>query len=96
MARIRRFPFAFYLLLAFGLCWLFWIPRALLSHDPRTPEALLVTLHLLGAFGPAAAAVLTVRITGGRGAVRALFAPYLRWCWRSVQRSGRRRWQPIW
>lgn len=79
MASLRRSPFALYLLLAFGLCWLFWVPRALLSHNPQVPAAVLMTLQILGAFGPAAAALLTVRITGGRQALRRLLAPYGRW-----------------
>lgn len=79
MARILRSPFALFLLLAFALCWLFWVPRALLSHNPGFPEAALITLHLLGAFGPAAAALIVTRILGGEGSIRRLFSPYLRW-----------------
>lgn len=79
MARVLRSPFALFVLLAFALCWLFWAPRALLSHNPSFPEAALITLHLLGAFGPAAAALIVTRIHSGPGSIRKLFAPYLHW-----------------
>jgi membrane protease YdiL (CAAX protease family) len=79
MSRIHRSPFAFYLILAFGLCWLFWVPRALLSHNPQVPAAVLMPLQILGAFGPAAAALLTARMTGGQPALNRLLAPYGRW-----------------
>lgn len=79
MIYIRRYPFAFYLFLAFGLCWLFWIPRALLSHHPQVPDVTLITLQILGAFGPAVSALLLTITLNGRNSLGKLFSPYTYW-----------------
>lgn len=62
----NRFPWL-YLLLAYVLAWIIWIPVALAGRDYRS-SPLLVFLLFLGAFGPGLAGIiLTYREEGRRG-----------------------------
>lgn len=62
----RKFPWL-YLLLAYGLAWLCWIPVALIGQDYQS-SPLLLSLILLGVFGPGIAGiVLTYREQGREG-----------------------------
>ncbi len=61
-----KFPWR-YLLLAYGLTWLFWIPVALTQQDYQESPLLLVAVFL-GVFGPGIAGiVLTYREQGKEG-----------------------------
>ena len=61
-----QFPWL-YLLLAYGLTWLFWIPVALTRHDYQTSPFLLAVVFL-GVFGPGIAGIiLTYREQGKEG-----------------------------
>jgi len=46
-----------YLLLAYGLTWLFWIPVALTGQDYQASPVLLA-VTLVGVFGPGAAGII--------------------------------------
>jgi len=72
---IRRYPLVTFFLLAFGLTWLVWVPRA--------AGAPLDTVGMAWTWAPAIAAllaaVLAAALTGGRVAVRELGARLVRW-----------------
>lgn len=62
----RKFPWL-YLILAYGLTWLFWIPVALTRQDYQTSPILLAVVFL-GVFGPGIAGIiLTYREQGKEG-----------------------------
>ena len=68
---VRRHPLTTFFLLAFGLTWVVWVPRAAG-----------VQLGVLGqawTWVPAIAALLAAILTGGRAAVRDLGARLVRW-----------------
>ncbi|WP_369135306.1 CPBP family glutamic-type intramembrane protease [Modestobacter sp. I12A-02662] len=67
-----RRPLATFWLLAFGLTWAVWVPRALTGGDPG-PWGPLST------YGPALGAVLAAVLTGGRPALAALGRRLIRW-----------------
>jgi membrane protease YdiL (CAAX protease family) len=61
-----KFPWL-YLLLAYGLTWIFWIPLALTRQDYQTSPILLAVMFL-GVFGPGIAGiVMTYREQGKEG-----------------------------
>jgi uncharacterized protein len=66
---IRRHPVAAFFILAYALSWLAWLPAILFGGG----QVLLVP----GAFGPAVAAYLVLRVTGG--SVRAWARQILHW-----------------
>jgi membrane protease YdiL (CAAX protease family) len=74
----RRHPLATFLLLAFGLTWLVWVPRAMASQGLLASEWPIV-VGQAWSWGPAVAALLAAAITGGRAAVRELGARLVRW-----------------
>ena len=59
-----KFPWL-YLILAYGLSWLFWIPVALTGKDYQTSSGLLI-LVLLGAFGPGIAGIVLTYVEQGK------------------------------
>ncbi len=69
---MTRRPLATFWLLAFGLTWAVWVPRALTGGEPGM-------LGPLSTYGPALAAVLTAALTGGRPALAALGRRLTRW-----------------
>ncbi len=75
---IRRYPLATFLLLAFGLTWLVWVPRAMASQGLLATD-LPIVVGQAWSWGPAVAALLAAAITGGRAAVRELGARLVRW-----------------
>jgi membrane protease YdiL (CAAX protease family) len=61
-----KFPWL-YLLLAYGLAWIFWIPVALTGQDYQTSPILLAVMFL-GTFGPGIAGIImTYREQGKEG-----------------------------
>src|ERR687897_2688842 len=68
---IRRYPLVTLFLLAFGLTWVVWVPRA--------AGAPLGTVGMAWTWVPAIAALLAAALTGGRGALRDLGARMVRW-----------------
>ena len=71
MAQIRRHPLVTFFLLAFGLAWVVWVPRA--------AGAPLDTVGQAWTWAPAIAALLAAALTGGRDAVRELGSRLVRW-----------------
>ncbi len=61
-----RFPWL-YLLLAYVLAWIFWIPIALTGRDYQS-SPMLITLLMLGVFGPGLAGIILTYREGGRKA----------------------------
>ncbi len=68
---IRSHPLVTFFLLAFGLTWVVWVPRAV--------GASLDTVGMAWTWVPAIAALLAAALTGGRDAVRELGARLVRW-----------------
>jgi uncharacterized protein len=68
---IRNHPLVTFFLLAFGLTWVVWVPRAL--------GAPLDTVGMAWTWAPAIAALLAAALTGGRDAVRELGSRLVRW-----------------
>jgi membrane protease YdiL (CAAX protease family) len=67
--------------LTFVLSWVIWVPLAL-SHFKivcNIPEATSNLVRLLGVLMPAASALILTRNTGGRGAIRNLWARLFLW-----------------
>ncbi|HLL63301.1 MAG TPA: CPBP family intramembrane glutamic endopeptidase [Propionibacteriaceae bacterium] len=71
MRSLARHPLLVFFLLAFGLTWVVWVPRAV-----GVPVGI---VGQLSTWIPAAAAVLAAALTGGRAAVRRLLAALVRW-----------------
>jgi membrane protease YdiL (CAAX protease family) len=68
---IQRYPLTTFFLLAFGITWVVWVPRA--------AGAALDTVGQAWTWVPAIAALLAAALTGGRDAVRELGARLVRW-----------------
>src|SRR5215213_2515337 len=68
---IQRYPLTTFFLLAFGITWVVWVPRA--------AGAPLETVGQAWTWVPAIAALLAAALTGGRDAVRELGARLVRW-----------------
>jgi uncharacterized protein len=68
---IRRHPLVTFFLLAFGITWIVWVPRAAGVPVGVVGDAWTWT--------PAIAALLAAALTGGRAAVRDLGARLVRW-----------------
>lgn len=59
-----RFPWL-YLVLAYGLAWLFWIPLALTGRDYQS-SPLLLAIMLIGVFGPGLAGIILTHRQGDK------------------------------
>src|SRR5215210_3615284 len=68
---IRRHPLVTFFLLAFGITWIVWVPRAAGAQLGVVGDA--------WTWAPAIAALLAAALTGGRAAVRDLGARLVRW-----------------
>jgi uncharacterized protein len=68
---IRRYPLVTLLVLAYGLTWVVWVPRA--------GGAPLGTVGMAWTWVPAIAALLAAALTGGGGALRELGSRLVRW-----------------
>lgn len=78
---VMRHPLGSYLLLAFVVAWLFWVPLAWLLREGAVEHgsALAVTLQTLGVTGPLIAAILVTGFTRGKTGVRTLLGGLRRW-----------------
>jgi uncharacterized protein len=78
---VRRHPVATYFVLAFGLTWVVWVPRAAAAQGllPGAWGDGVVAVGRVWTYGPALAALLAAGLTGGRPALRELGARLLRW-----------------
>src|ERR671911_2475431 len=68
---IQRYPLTTFFLLAFGITWVVWVPRA--------AGAPLETVGQAWTWVPAIAALLAAALTGGRGAGREVGTRLVRW-----------------
>jgi membrane protease YdiL (CAAX protease family) len=75
---VRRHPVITYFVLAFGLTWLVWVPRAASTQGLLAADWA-VALGQAWTYAPALAAILAAGLTGGRPALRDLGARLLRW-----------------
>src|SRR4051812_15819168 len=75
---VRRHPVAALLILTFGLTWLLEIPRVLDARG-ELPFAFPVLGVILMGWMPGLAAIIVALATGGRAAVKSLFARVLIW-----------------
>ena len=81
---IMRHPLATYLLLAFAIAWLFWVPLAVL-YDERSgleslrSKPLAILLQTLGVTAPLIAAIVVTGLTRGKRGVRRLLGGLKRW-----------------
>jgi membrane protease YdiL (CAAX protease family) len=74
---MRRHPVISFYVLAFVISWLGWVPQAAYSHGLFPIQSPLFLL--LGGGGPTFAALIVTLVLTGKGGVRELFAPLLRW-----------------
>ena len=70
---LKRYPVMSFYVLAFAISWLGWVPQAAYSRGLFPIQSPLFSL--LGALGPAFAALIVTLALSGKGGVRALFAP---------------------
>lgn len=80
----RRHPLATYVVLAYAISWSCWLPLVVTGSTVRRGVGW--PTDLLGLMGPAAAAGITLALTGGRPALAAWGRRMLRvrlpgWCW---------------
>ena len=73
-----RRPLLTFLLLAFGLTWVVWVPRAAAAQGFLDAQWLL-SLGSVWTYGPLAAAAAAAAITAGRPGLRAWGARLVRW-----------------
>jgi CAAX protease family protein len=77
---MRRFPVAWFYILAFAITWLGWIPPALGSHGIAPfDKPYFQFLLIFPVIGPALAAILVTQMTQGKTGVRDLLKPLLQW-----------------
>ena len=78
---VMRHPLGSYLLLAFVIAWLFWVPLAWLVRQGATAprSALAVALQTLGVTGPLIAAIVVTGLTRSNTGVRRLLGGLRRW-----------------
>jgi uncharacterized protein len=77
---MRKYPIAWFYILAFGISWLGMIPGALSSHGIapfNSPYVLFLLIFY--AIGPALAAVIVSRVTYGKRGVGELLKGLIRW-----------------
>jgi hypothetical protein len=75
---IRRHPLVTFFILAFGITWVVWVPRAAASQGLLSTD-LPSVVGQAWTWAPAIAALLAAALTGGRDAVRELGARLVRW-----------------
>jgi uncharacterized protein len=75
---IRRHPLVAFFLLAFGITWVVWVPRAAASQGLLSTE-LPSVVGQAWTWVPAIAALLAAALSGGRAALRDLGARLVRW-----------------
>jgi membrane protease YdiL (CAAX protease family) len=75
---IRRHPLTTFFLLAFGITWVVWVPRAAATQGLLSTN-LPIVVGQVWTWAPAIAALLAAALTGRRDAVRDLGARLVRW-----------------
>jgi membrane protease YdiL (CAAX protease family) len=75
---IRRHPLTTFFLLAFGITWVVWVPRAAATQGLLSTN-LPIVVGEAWTWAPAIAALLAAALTGRRDAVRELRARLVRW-----------------
>lgn len=78
MNRVRQSPVLLFCLLAFGLTWANWVPRAMVSHglwDVRVPDG----MFLVAGYGPALAALIAAAVCTGLSGLKDLGQRLVRW-----------------
>jgi membrane protease YdiL (CAAX protease family) len=92
---IARHPLVSYFALAYAIAWLIWLPLVLskgggigllpFTTDSTVDGAITLSFIIVGALGPACAAIIMTAITEGKAGVRLLFRRMLRvrvgWQW---------------
>jgi uncharacterized protein len=78
VAAIRRRPLASYVLLAWGLSWVYWIPM-LIRGEIVTPGATTGFSHFPGLLGPMIAALIITAIVSGRRGLREYLGRSVQW-----------------
>jgi membrane protease YdiL (CAAX protease family) len=81
---IMRHPLAAYLLLAFAIAWLFWVPLAVLYDGSSDPDSLrgsplVIALQTLGVTAPLISAIVVTGLIRGKRGVRRLLGGLKRW-----------------
>jgi uncharacterized protein len=81
---VMRHPLAAYLLLAFAIAWLFWVPLVFLSSEGPDRQSLVrsplvIALQTLGATAPLVSAIVVIVLTRGKRGVRQLLGGLKRW-----------------
>lgn len=77
-ALARRHPVAVFFALAWAISWVWWAPMILAEHDlADVPSSRY--LHLVGALGPALAALIVTALCSGRVGLLDLFRRMTRW-----------------
>lgn len=81
---IMRHPLAAYLLLAFAIAWLFWVPLVFISSEGPDRQSLVrsplvIALQTLGATAPLVSAIVVIGLTRGKRGVRQLLGGLRRW-----------------
>lgn len=71
---LQRYPIGSFLLLAYGLSWLCWLPIVdRIASNPFKSESDVLVRLLLGGYGPSLAALILIVTTDGRSGLRRLF-----------------------
>jgi membrane protease YdiL (CAAX protease family) len=81
---IMRHPLLGYVLLAFLIAWLFWVPLAVLYHGDSDLQTLsrsplVIVLQTLGVTGALISAMVVIGLTRGKTGVRRLLGGLKRW-----------------
>ena len=75
---VGRYPVIAFMILAYGMSWLIWLPVVTVfarSRDAELSPGLLI-LGLTGAYGPTAAALILIAMADGRRGIRDFLARY--------------------
>lgn len=78
VASVRRHPLAWYVVLAWGLSWAYWIPM-LVRGEVVTPGATTGSSHIPGLAGPMVAALIVTAVSRGRLGLREYVGRFVQW-----------------
>lgn len=79
LLRSHLSPLAAYVVLAYVLSWVLWVPAVLWFPDVSSPPWWAIVLVFVGIYGPSVAAIAAAAVHGGRIEVSVLFAKLWRW-----------------